>query len=305
LLIKSADDKQPDIEALEALLARPSIHATTKSKVEREIKTLRAGVKGERDAAYEIDFDFAKATNRVVIHDLRLEVDGRVAQIDHLIIDRFLTVWVCESKHFAEGVGVDEHGEWVAFYAARPQGIPSPIEQNRKHVAVLKDVFDQKLVEPKKRLGVTIKPDIKSVILVSNNARITRPKTKAGAAAVDGLDSVMKVEKLRSAIAKDTEARPLSIIARTVSSNTIERLGRDLVALHRPIAFDWAARFGLVDQLAAPAVEATREPARRLPGACESCGTAISYGVARYSAEHSHLFRGRILCMTCQKAAGN
>ena len=54
----------------------------------------------------------------MVIHDLRLEVDGRVAQIDHLIIDRFLTVWVCESKHFAEGVGVDEHREWVALYGA-------------------------------------------------------------------------------------------------------------------------------------------------------------------------------------------
>ena len=305
MLLKVADDRQPDIDALEALLARPSIDAATESKIERELKTIRAGVKGERDAAYEIDFDFAKASNRVVIHDLRLEVDGRVAQIDHLIIDRFLTVWVCESKHFAEGVGVDEHGEWVAFYGARPQGIPSPIEQNRKHVAVLKDVFDQKIVEPKKRLGVTIKPDFKSVILVSNNARISRPKTKAGVAAVDGLDSVMKVEKLRSAIAKDTEARPLSIIARAVSSDTIERLGRDLVALHRPIAIDWPGRFGLPNQPAASTADPRQEMPRQLSRVCESCGTAISYGIARYSAENPERFSGRILCMSCQKVAAS
>jgi hypothetical protein len=28
---------------------------------------------------------------------------NRLAQIDHLIIDRVLTTWVCESKHFSEG----------------------------------------------------------------------------------------------------------------------------------------------------------------------------------------------------------
>jgi hypothetical protein len=36
----------------------------------------------------------------VTLRDLQLEVDGRVAQFDHLIIDRVLTIWVCESKHF-------------------------------------------------------------------------------------------------------------------------------------------------------------------------------------------------------------
>jgi len=188
MLIKAADDKQPQIDALEALLTRPDVDVATKTQIDRELKTIRAGARGERDAAYEIDFHYATNPNRAVIHDLRLEVDGRVAQIDHLIIDRYLTIWVCESKHFAEGVGVNEHGEWVRFFGGRPSGIPSPIDQNRRHIAVLEEVFDRKLVDPKKRLGVTIKPRFKSVILVSNNARITRPRSKAAAAAADGLD---------------------------------------------------------------------------------------------------------------------
>ena len=202
-------------------------------------KKICAGAKGEREAAYEIDFDYAKNPNRAVIHDLRLEVDGRVAQIDHLIIDPILTIWVCESKHFSEGVGIDEHGEWVAYFGGRPHGIPSPIEQNRKHIAVLQDVFDQKLVEPKKRLGITIKPQFRSVILVSNGARISRPRAKAAAAAVAGLDTVFKVEKLQSMILKDIDARSIASIRRVVSTETITRLATDLVALHRPIAVDW------------------------------------------------------------------
>src|SRR5438552_9188590 len=100
MLLKVADDKQPDIDALELLLIRSGLDAATKAKIDREIKNVRAGAQGEREAAHEIDFHYAKHPNRAVIHDLRLEVEGRVAQIDHLIIDRYLTIWVCESKHF-------------------------------------------------------------------------------------------------------------------------------------------------------------------------------------------------------------
>jgi nuclease-like protein len=298
MLIKSADDRQPDVAVLEKLLARPGINSTTTSAIERELRTIRAGAKGERDAAYEIDFDYATSPNRAVIHDLRLDLNGRVAQIDHLIIDRLLTLWVCESKHFAEGVGVNEHGEWVAFYGGRAHGIPSPIEQNRRHIAVLGDVFHQQLVAPKKRLGMTVKPVFRSVILVSNNARVSRPKTKAG---VDGLNTVMKVEKLQSTIAKDADARSLSSIARVVSSETIERLALDLVGLHRPWSVDWEARFGLATTGTTWTTTQVIEPARRLFTSCEQCRAPISRGVARYSAEHPERFGGRILCMPCQK----
>lgn len=94
MLIKSADSRQSDIHALDVLLTRSDIDPATRKNIERELRSIRAGAKGERDAAYEIDFDYANEPQRVVIHDLRLEVDGRVAQIDHLIIDRLLSVWV-------------------------------------------------------------------------------------------------------------------------------------------------------------------------------------------------------------------
>jgi len=64
-----------------------------------------------------------------------------VAQIDHLLINRLLDIWVLESKHFAEGVSINDHGEWTGFSGGRPYGMASPIEQNRKHVAVLEQVL--------------------------------------------------------------------------------------------------------------------------------------------------------------------
>ena len=132
--IKGADGREADLAALRGQLARPDVDAATRVRIEREIRTIGAGVKGERDAAYEIEFHFGRLEKRATIHDLRLQVDGRVAQIDHLIIDRFLTIWVCESKHFAEGVTVNDHGEWSRYVGGRPVGMASPVEQNRRHI---------------------------------------------------------------------------------------------------------------------------------------------------------------------------
>lgn len=300
MLIKESDGRGGDIEALEGLLARPDLDPTTRSGIDRELLIVRAGVKGERDAAFEIDFHYRNNPNHVVIHDLRLEVEGRIAQIDHLIIDRFLKVWVCESKHFGEGVGVDEHAEWVAFYRGRPHGIPSPIEQNRRHIAVLEDVFTKGLVDLPRR-GVTIKPRAVSVVLVSNEARISRPKDKA-AKTIDGLDSVIKVEQLRATIDRDVEARSLTDITRLVGAGTLETLARQLVALHRPHEVDWAAKFGLSVQVPATTPAQPERPRPRASRVCDSCGLAISYGVARYSEEHRERFGRRILCMPCQRS---
>ena len=47
-------------------------HRPEKSPAEEEIWTTRAGILGERDAAYEIDFEFANRKSYVVIHDLML-----------------------------------------------------------------------------------------------------------------------------------------------------------------------------------------------------------------------------------------
>jgi len=55
--------------------------------VDQEIRALKAGRRGEHDTAYEIDFHLGESKNTMVLHDLRFELDdGRVAQIDHLLI---------------------------------------------------------------------------------------------------------------------------------------------------------------------------------------------------------------------------
>jgi hypothetical protein len=312
MLIKSADDKQPDIDALTSLLARSDLYASTKHKIEQEIRTIRGGIAGEREAAYEIDFHYGDSTRCVVIHDLRIEVEGRTAQIDHLLINRVLDVWVFETKHFAEGVGVNEQGEWVAYWNGKPHGIGSPVEQNRRHIAVLAEAFDRGLVRLPRRLGVTLKPHLHSLVLVSSGARISRPKSRTAQARVDGLDTVVKVDQLATTIDKQIDeasaASALGALVRVVSAETVQDVGRQLIALHRPSQVDWAARFGLssvspVETIVrSPAVSAADSPSDR---SCASCGSIVSPKVAAYCEANAQRFGGRILCYDCQRQRPN
>jgi hypothetical protein len=243
--IKSADGRQEDVAELRALQTRYEIDASTRRAVEQEIKKILAGAKGEKEAAYEIEFQFKDSPNWMTIHDLRIDFNGRVAQIDHLLINRLMQIWVCESKHFTEGVGVDDRGEWVRFFAGRPSGMASPVEQNKRHITVLEDLFRQGKVASPRRLGMAIKPEFKSVVLISNDARISRPRNRLRADELTA--NVMKCEQLDAMLTQrfDRDATVGRMMTRLVASDTIQRLAIDLVSLHKPITFDWAAKFGL------------------------------------------------------------
>ena len=90
MLIKEADSRQSDLDELNALLALPHVNADTKQQIRQEIRNIQSGIKGETDAAFQINFHYENSHKWAVIHDLRLEFEGHAAQIDHLLINRFL-----------------------------------------------------------------------------------------------------------------------------------------------------------------------------------------------------------------------
>jgi hypothetical protein len=304
--IKSADGHSADVITLEQLLNRSDVPGPTRNRIEAEIAQIRSGEKAERDAAYDIELYFGRSDSWATIHDLRIEVGGLSAQIDHLIVNRLAEVWVCESKAFAEGVSVNEHGEWSRWWNGRQMGMPSPIEQNHRHIHLLERVFDDGLVRSPKRLGlVPMKPRLRSLVLVSNNARIGRPRRR-----VNGIDEVIKAEQLKTRLFDEFDKTPDWKLATVIGKEGLAAFARDLVALHRPIAFDWAARFGLpgearpetVTPPAAARDELAAARSRQHAGAgmCERCGREVSEAVLRYCADHDSEFGGRVYCMRCQ-----
>jgi hypothetical protein len=196
-------------------------------------------VRGEK-ATQEMKVRYGESRNWAIIHDLRVEFGDLVAQIDHLVINRWLDIWVCESKHFSEGVAINNHGEFTAFFNHKPYGVPSPIEQNERHILILKRILDAGMVELPKRLGFTIKPDLKSLVLVSKGARISRPEVK-----IDGIECVIKNDQFFKHVDKAVDENGILATAKIIGSDTLENVATQIARLHKPIRFDWLAKFGL------------------------------------------------------------
>ena len=329
MIIKTADDKQPQIEALQNLLNHPNADTGTKKRIEQDIRNIHAGVRGEEEASYEMKVHYGESKNWMVLNDLRIEHGDLVAQIDHMLINRFMEIWVCESKHFSEGIAINEHSEFSAFWGSKPYGVPSPIEQNHKHIVILKRVFDSGAVNLPKRMGFTIKPDLKSLVLVSKKARITRPKTK-----ITGLECIIKHDQLFKTIDKSVNDNnnPL-LMAKLIGQDTLEELGRDICRLHKPLAYNWTAKYGLPtqatpiaavvsgNQIAEPAAQPTVKsipnkiscpkvqdskvdeelPKTKKKLICHTCGEPVAYNVAKFCWFNKPRFGENIYCMNCQK----
>lgn len=289
LILKPYRANESAIAELESLLAAAPTSA--KNRIELELRLMRAGKKGEQESAYFIDFENAALKKRVVLHDLRFEINGRVAQIDHLMINRLLDAYVFETKHFNAGIKITEDGEFLRWndYKKTFEGMPSPLEQNERHIAVLKDVFDQ--INMPTRLGIRLAPSFQTLVLIAPNARIDRPKKF-------DTSRVIKADSLSKTLRKDIDDSGILgafSMTKMVASETIEDIGRQLLLRHTPIKIDYMAKFGLnaiqkiVDE--APVISSPinlqlkQELRGSEPMKCRACGSeklSVQYGKYGY-----------------------
>lgn len=288
MLLKSADDKSSQIRQLEALLA--TTPPTKKPLIEQELRNMRAGIKGEQEAAYLINFDLEKSQNTVIIHDLRLEIEGRVAQIDHLLIHRTLNIFVLETKHLHAGMKITEEGEFLSWNAFKKcyESMASPFAQNERHIAVLKDAIAR--IDMPSKMGLRLAPVYHSYVLVSPNSRIDRPRKY-------DTSHIIKADILKNTIDDVFEkAGVLDVFggfARFMSTETLVKAGQTLLRMHRPVSFDYAARFGIQGSASElppaqvmPAQQPVMTPATK-PGNpvcrnCKSANISIQYGKFGY-----------------------
>jgi hypothetical protein len=292
MLIKTADDKQPVIAGLEAQLERPHFDAGMRARIDHEIRLVSAGWRAERDAGHQIESHFGSSRNYATLHDLRIELDGQVAQVDHLVISRLLQMWVCDSKSYHSGVWLNDHGEWSTRVNGRRVVLPSPIEQNHTRIALLGRLFETGACPPPRRLGARITPELRGLVVISDDSRITRSEGR-----VEGLEAVIRAEKLRKTIRAQFDDR-LRGMLRVVSRSELERFAGALAALHRPPPLDFETRFGLEPTPVPLATRATLAQGRSHPP-CQHCRRALTKEEAWFCRLNKR-FSGGFYCADCQ-----
>ena len=306
MLIKERDNHDADVKSLRSLLDY-QISAKQRFLIEREIKWIDSGVRGEDSSAYFIDFRSRDSRNTAIIHDLRLEYRGFVAQIDHLLINRLLEIYVLESKNYYYGVKITPEGEFLVWNGKTYLAIESPIEQNKRHIDLLRRVIEQPGFLPT-RLGVSIPPSFLSYVMVAPNSRVDRP-------AKDKFDTstVIKADGLGAVIEKRIDrASPVNVfssLAKVVSQETLETFARRLVRLHRPPIIDYAAKFGVTvtnapGPIQQPAVGGIMDKGNgsdtKKEPICAACGGAVDGKVVYYCRVNKEKFGGKVLCRSCQ-----
>lgn len=307
MLIKLADDQSKRLALLESLEQSPRLDDRQKKWLRDELRNLRKGRSGERNAAYYIDSALKESANLAVIHDLRLEWEGESAQIDHLVISRGLIFYLLETKNFSGNLSINEHGEFTVFYGNIPQGIPSPIEQSKRHEKILAKWLER--LEITGRLGSS--PQFFHVVLVAPTSTIRRPHP-----AKFDTSNVIKADAFEQWRHQHVEKRmslgqTFTAVANLRSSDTVREWAQKLVKAHRPQNPLQLPDFmqprpqanAQPQARAAVRIQPPVEPPRPAASGtvCASCAKSLSAAEQAFCSNNAQLFDGAMLCMAHQK----
>lgn len=324
MLIKSADDHKKRLRLLEELRKSDRLDERQKDWLRNEYRRLAPGLAGERDAAHYLDLSFSESKNHAILHDLRLEVDGQVAQIDHLVVDRMLAFFLLETKTYSGSLHINEHGEFLAEYSGeRRYGIESPIEQSRRHETVLKKVLER--LEITGRAGT--KPSFFHVVMVHPKAIINRPPE-----GTFDTSMVIKADQFatwhRKFIDKMGTTSVLTGMVNIRGRNTVKEWGEKLKSQHRPtnplelpdfmkpkeIVPTTLPTSVLSHQTASQltqihgdvSTETPQSPASESASAtlvCATCGKQLTPKVTKFCQDKAAWFGGKLYCYDHQAAA--
>lgn len=302
MLLKRADDKSKRIALLQDLQNSILLDTRQKKWLSEELSRLRKGIQGEEESAYFLDQYFKGGENHVVLHDLRIVGDGDVAQIDHLVINRGIGLYLIETKNYSGNVAINEHGEFTVQYGTDSFGVESPIEQSRRHARILLRLLER--LEIKGRTGRAL--DCYHVVMFHPKAIITRPKLASFDAS-----SVIKADQFPTWHAQfvDKEvgvAKVLRLAVNLRSLETIKEWGEKLMRQHRPADLLQLPEFmkaappvqsapsGAAPALTPVTAPAVQQPAKKL--VCLHCAAKISYAEGKFCWNNAVRFKGGQYC---------
>ena len=325
MLIKSADDQTRRIQLLEALQSSPRLDRWQKDKLRDYLQRKKTGLQGERDAAHYIDTHLREGDNHAVLHDLRFEIGGSVAQIDHLIIGRGFHFYLLETKNFGGNLHINESGEFTVEYGREKYGIESPLEQSRRHEAMFVRLLEE--------LGISGRfaqqPRVFHAVLLHPRAIIKRP-----AAATFDTSMIMKADQFdtwrKQLIDSMGVPAVLRLVANLVSVETITDWGKAIAARHLPDDAlklpDWlkpqpekmssppaksvppisrptapSQHLNVAPEVTPMTENAVPAPEARKQRICAACGEKISFHEGKFCWNNEKRFGGLQYCREHQK----
>lgn len=277
MIIKSFNESN----AVDRLTALLEANPDRSKAIEEELRKVRSGIKGEREAAHYIDKSLAHSQNWAILHGLRIETSSGVVQIDHLLINRLMVGFILETKNFSSGLKINEQGEFLGWsnYKQSYYSMASPLMQLERNQLALTAFLRSNPVFPA-RLGMQLIPDIQGLVLINPSARLIRPEKF-------DTSKVMKADQFFEGMQKEFDKLgifgTLGKVAQMISSETLKESAGALARHHRPIEIDYAAKLGIRNKDIAPQTSPNDARGQTRSDRCTSCqDKEIQYGKFGY-----------------------
>jgi len=178
----------------------------------------------------------------ILIHDIRLEFNGKSAQIDHILISP-LGIILLESKSFKGNLTIKSDNSFQVKYNNKIYTFPNPLEQSKRHALVVKEIIER-YIEIPKRIKLLGGIEVKNSVLINPKTTVINRELPANFYRSDSfvteynkmIDNLSGINLVKSLATFYTEELRLKI-------------AKQLLGLHKPISIDYTKKFPITKQI--------------------------------------------------------
>lgn len=202
-------------------------------------KQVQAGRRAEEQMAFYLRRAFDEDPKIKVLNGLRVERQGEVAQIDHLLISTHGFTLI-ESKSVTTQIRVNAQGEWSRQVGSAWQGMPSPMLQVERQAELLRALLNDH-VDQFFRKVLTLQVTFSSVpfdglVAISDTGVIQRPPGFATQQVLKADQITRRVEEMNEAYRRASGLFSLNLkdAGAEFSDKTVTNLTAFLLQQHTP-----------------------------------------------------------------------
>lgn len=182
-----------------------------------------AGRRAEEQMAHYFKRFFGGSEEVDVLNYLRIDLNGEVAQMDHLVLHPF-GLMIVESKSVSGSVQIKDDGQWIRWFNKQPQGMRSPVTQARMQGMLLRDLLSRTV----KQRGFFDAVEIDALVAISDTGTIQWPSGGP-------LPEVCKADQVPERITQKIAAGRAGSSAPLLGADHRRVIGEFLRSVHRPV----------------------------------------------------------------------